>query len=382
MAHARHVMWEPRGCVAAIARNNCGGLHAAYCSERVRDLDARCAKADGGNIQPFQLSAGLSRRGATVMGGAIMTSRGFTEHHSWTRPATVGFLGATTHAVWSEFVASFAQRLGERGWIDGHNIAIDYRWAHGRQDRYGKIAKDFARREVDVIVTAGTGPAIAAKKATSVIPIVFAAAGDPVGTKLVASLAHPGRNVTGLSTRQTNLAAKRLDLLRQAVPHLKRLAILGNRGVHNVRLEMEQVQKRALRLKVDTVICDIRGPARIAPAIKRLEGKADALYVCTDPLIVHHSSSINTLAAAAGLPTMHGFRDHVEAGGLMSFGADLRNMFARAADLVDKILRGTKPADIPVKEEKKTELVINLMTARALGLRIPKRLRRRAEVIR
>ncbi len=311
-----------------------------------------------------------------------MTSRAFTLHHSWVRPVIIGFLGATTHTVWSAFVAAFEHRLRELGWINGSNIVIDYRWAEGRQERYARIAEGFVRDKVDVIVTSGTAPTIAARDSTAAIPIVFAAAGDPVGTRLVASLARPGRNVTGLSNGQTGLARARLDLLRAVVPDLQRLAILGNRGSHNVRLEMDRVQSRARRLKIETVICDTRKSAQIAPAIKRLKGNADALYVCTDPLITHHRISINTLAASARLPTMHAFREYVEAGGLMSYGPDFRDLFSRAADLVDKILHGIKPADIPVKLQKKCELVVNLTTAHTLGLAIPKRIRGRAETIR
>jgi len=311
-----------------------------------------------------------------------MAARGYTKREHWEKPATIGFLGATKHSAWSEFVPPFEQRLRELGWIDGHNVAIVFRWADGQAGRYGQIAKDFSGDGVDLIVTAGTPAVVAAKKATKTIPIVFAAAGDPVGTGLVASLARPGGNVTGLSNGQTDLAGKRLDILRQALRHLKKLAILGNRASHNVRLEMDALQKRARRLGVDTVIVDVRQAPQIAPAIKRLKGKADALYVCTDPFVTHHQVSINTLATSAGLPTMQAFRHHIESGGLISYGPDFRTMFGRAAEVVDKILRGAKPADIPVKLEKKHELVVNLNTARALGLTIPKRVRRRADVIR
>ncbi len=311
-----------------------------------------------------------------------MASRAFTMHRSWAKQPTIGFLGATTHTIWSAFVAAFEHRLRELGWINGSNILIDYRWAEGRQERYVRIAKDFVREKVDVIVTSGTAPTVAARNATTTIPIVFAAAGDPVGTKLVASLARPGRNITGLSNGQTDLARARVDLLRAVVPDLKRLAILGNRGSHNVRLEMDQVQKRARRLKIETITCDTRKAAEIAPAIRRLKGKADALYVCTDPLITNHRISINSVAANARLPAIHAFRDYVEAGGLISYGPDFRELFSDAADLVDKILHGTKPADIPVKLEKKCELVVNLTTAHVLGLTMPKRIRGRAETIR
>jgi putative ABC transport system substrate-binding protein len=311
-----------------------------------------------------------------------MASRHFTEHRRWTRPATVGFLGATTHAVWSVFVAAFERRLRELGWVNGHNLEIDYRWAEGRKERYDAIAQDFVRREVDIIVAAGTPGVIAAKKATKTIPIVFGAVGDPVRTGLVASLAHPGGNVTGLSNGQTDVAGKRLDELRKAIPHLQRLAVIGNRDNHVIRLEMEQVQRRARRLKIDVVTRDIRRAAQIAPTIKRLKGHADALYVCADPLLTHHRIGVNILAASARLPTMHAFRDYADSGGLLSYGPDFRYNFQRAAELVDKILHGKDPASMPVEQNKRCELVVNLNTAKALGLTIPKRVRRRAVVIR
>lgn len=310
-----------------------------------------------------------------------MASHGYTKLPTWTRSATIGFLGATTHTVWSAFVAAFENRLRELGWINGHNVDIVYEWAEGRDDRYAKIAKDFVDREVDVIVTSGTPAVLAAKKATKSIPIVFAAAGDPVGAQLVRGLKRPGGNVTGLSNGQTNLAARRLDELRKAIPHLQHLAIIGNRGNHVIRSEMDKVERRARRLGIDVDTLDIRKATQIAPAIKRLTGNADALYVCTDPLLTHHRIGINILAASAGLPTMHAFRDYVEAGGLLSYGPDFRYHFQRAADLTDKILRGKAPAELPVEENKRCELFLNLTTAKALGLTIPKGVRRRAEAI-
>jgi putative tryptophan/tyrosine transport system substrate-binding protein len=310
-----------------------------------------------------------------------MAARGFIKHERWERPATIGFLGATKHSAWSEFIPPFEQRLRELGWIDGHNLEIDYQWADGRADRYGKIAKGFVDRGVDVIVTAGTPAVAAAKKTTKAIPIVFTTAGDPARTGLVQTLARPGGNVTGLSNGQTDLAGKRLELLHDAVPGLHELAILGNRASQNVQLEMDAVQKAARRLKIGTVVVDVREESQIAPAIKKLKGKADALYVCTDPFVTHHRIGINTLAVAAGLPTVHAFRHHAEGGGLMSYGPDFRDLFRQGADLVDKVLRGTKPADIPVKLEKKCELVINMNTAKALGLNVPQKVRSRADVV-
>ena len=283
-----------------------------------------------------------------------MAARRSRQGNSGQKPKKIGFLGATKRAAWAEFITPFERRLRELGWIDGHNVEIDYHWADGRQDRYGKIAKDLARDGVDVIVTSGTPAVLAAKNATKSIPIVFAAAGDPVRTGLVASLQRPGGNVTGLSNGQTELAGKRLDVLREAVPGLHTLGVLGNRASANVRLEMDELEKRARTLGIETIVCDVHNESQIAPALKKLKGKADALYVCTDPFIVHHRISVNTLAAGLGLPTMHAFRDHIEDGGLISYGPNFRDMFGRAA-----------------------ELVVNM--AEALGLKIPAALRRRAD---
>jgi putative ABC transport system substrate-binding protein len=310
-----------------------------------------------------------------------MTGLAFVKRARWERPATIGFLGATKQSAWSEFIAPFEQELRNQGWISGHNLEIDYRWSDGQPEHFGKIAKDFVDRGVDVIVTAGTSAVAAAKKATKTIPIVFAAAGDPAGTGLVHSLAKPGGNVTGLSNGQTALAGKRLQLLHQAVPGLKTLGIIGNLGSANVRLEMAALEKQARKRKIATMTRDIRREPHIAAAIKELKGKVDALYVCTDPFVTHHQIGINTFAAGAGLPTMQAFRHHIEAGGLISYGPDFRDLFRSAADIVDKILRGAKPADIPVKQAKKCELVINMHTAKALGLNMSKGLRRRAEAI-
>lgn len=310
-----------------------------------------------------------------------MTSRVFTMQQSWERPATVGFLGATTPAVWGPFVAAFERQLREHNWYVGRNILIDYEWAYGRHADYAAIAKRFVSYEVDVIVTSGTAPTLAARKATSTIPIVFAAAGDPRATRLAAKIGAKPSNVTGQSNRQTRLGVKRLLALRSVVPNLKRLAFLGNYGSGNVPLEMAQVRRTARRLGIQMIECDVDSASQIAPAIKGLRGKADALYVCTDPLITTHAVTINVSAAAAGLPTMHAFSNYVQSGGLMSYGPDFHSMFVKAATLVDKILRRTHPGDIPIQEEAAVELVINRDTARALGVNIPKGVRKRATII-
>ncbi len=272
--------------------------------------------------------------------------------------------------------------MQQLGWYDGANVVIDYRWAQGRPERYAQLAKDFVANEVDIIVTSGTPAVVAARKATKTIPIVFASAGDPVRAGLIASLRRPGGNVTGSSNGQPNLGGRRLAELRKVVPGLQRLALVGNYGNRVIQLEMDQLLRTARQFGIDTVICDIRRSAQIVPAIKRVRGKVDALFVCTDPLITTNQIAIHTAATAAGLPTVHAFRDYVEAGGLMSYGPDFRDMFAHAADLVDQILRGTPPGDIPIKVQKRCELVINQNTANALGLTIPKGVRKRATIIR
>ena len=294
---------------------------------------------------------------------------------------TIGFLGATTPAVWSAFVAAFVQRLRELGWVDGSNIAIEYRWAEGRGERYAEFAAEFIRRKVDVIVTAGTPAIIAVKKATSEIPIVFAAAGDPVGTGLVASLARPGGNLTGLSNQQTDLAGGRLALLREVVPGLRRVAVMGNVSTPNVMLEMNEVLAAAAKLGIEVSKIEIKKTEDIVPGMEALNGRVDGLYVCTDPLITTHTARINTLAIAEKLPTMYAFREYVRAGGLMSYGPNFPDLFRRAAEFVDKILRGAKPADLPVEQPVKFDLIINTTTAKALGLTIPAALLTRANEV-
>jgi putative tryptophan/tyrosine transport system substrate-binding protein len=294
---------------------------------------------------------------------------------------TIGFLGQSTRSAASEWVAAFVQRLRELGWIEGRTVAIEYRWSEGREERFAQIAAEFVRLKVDIIVTSGTPQVLAAKQATSVIPIVFATAGDPVGNGLVTNLSRPGGNVTGLSVQSNDLAGKRLGLLREVVPSLRQLAILANVGNPFSVLELGEAQAaaRTLGLKVDPL--EIRRPEDIAPAFESLKGRADALYVCIDGLVNANRIRINTLALGARLPTMHGYRDYVEAGGLMSYGANLPDQFRRTAEIVDKILRGAKPADIPVEQPTKFDLIINLTTAKALGLGIPPTLLARADEV-
>lgn len=294
---------------------------------------------------------------------------------------TIGYCGTSSASFMSHWTASFVQRLRELGWIEGRTVRIEYQWAEGRSDRFSEIALEFVRQKVDVIVMNGNASVVAAKEATSAIPIVFAAAGDPVGTGLVASLAHPGGNVTGLSLQQTDLGSKRLEFLHEIVPDLRRLAIMANVGNPAAALEIGEVKSAARKLRLDVAVFEIQQAKDIAPAFELLKGKAEALYCVADPLVSANQVRINTLVLGARLPTIHGTRDYVEAGGLMSYGPNFPKLFRRAAEFVDKILHGTKPADIPVEQPTQFELVINLTTAKALGLSIPETFLVRADEV-
>jgi putative ABC transport system substrate-binding protein len=320
----------------------------------------------------------------TLLEGAVVASVASPLAARAQQPAqapTIGFLGSGTASAGSQWAAAFVQRLRELGWIEGRTVAIEYRWAEGRNERVAEIATEFVRLKVSVIVTYGNSAAAATKRATAAIPIVFAAAGDPVGTGLVASLARPGGNITGLSIQQTDLAGKRLEILRELLPGLRTLAILVNAGSPNAVLEMDEAQAAARRLGLAVVRSEVRGTEDFAPALDALKGRAEALYLCSDPLLTTNRLGINTLALGARLPTMHGFREFAEAGGLMSYGPNFPDLFRRAADYVDKILRGTKAADLPVEQPTKFELVINLKTAKALALTVPPAILTRADEV-
>jgi putative tryptophan/tyrosine transport system substrate-binding protein len=294
---------------------------------------------------------------------------------------TIGILGSGTPAGQGQWYAGFVQRLRELGWTEDRNVAIEYRWAEGRDERFAEITAEFIRRKVAVIVTSGNSAIAAAKQATSVIPIVFAVAGDPVGTGLVENLARPGGNATGLSAQGTDTTGKRLELLREVVPGLRRLAVLAHVGSSYAALEMREVATMARPLGLDPTALEIRSTQDIAPAIETVKGRVQALYVVTDTFAYVQRIRIHTLTLAAQLPTMHGFREYVEAGGLMSYGANFPDLWRRAAVYVDKILKGAKPADLPVEQPTKFDLAINLVTAKALGLDVPPSLLVRADEV-
>jgi ABC-type uncharacterized transport system substrate-binding protein len=293
------------------------------------------------------------------------------------RPPTIVFFSPNTSTVASPWTTAFVRRLAELGWVEHRNVNIEYRWGDGANERVAEILPEIVRLKPDVIVIHGQASIAAARQATSSIPIVFPLATDPVGGGLVASLARPGGNATGLSIQGTELAGKRIDLLREVVPGLRRLAIMS----HSLNPETGEARAAARRLGLEVIELGIMKADEITPAFETLKGAADALYVGADPLINTSRVRINVLALGARLPTMHGFREAVEAGALMSYGANFADLFRRAADYVDKILRGTKPGDLPVEQPTKFNLVVNLTVARALGMSIPEAFLLRADEV-
>jgi ABC-type uncharacterized transport system substrate-binding protein len=268
-------------------------------------------------------------------------------------------------------IAAFARRLGELGWIEGRDAVIERRAAEGHQERLAQFAADLVHCKLDVIVTAGTPATAAVKRLTTAIPVVFVDLGDPVGTGLVASLARPGGNITGLSNQNRDVAGKRLALLRAVVPALRRLAILADADNPSEMLEVREIKGFASELGLELIIREIHRQQDIAAAFEGLNDRAEALYVVSGGLEITNQVEINTRAFQARLATMHGSRRLVETGGLMGYGANLIDLYQRAAEFVAKILHGAEPGNIPVEQPTKFELVINRKTAQALGLDIP-----------
>jgi putative ABC transport system substrate-binding protein len=283
----------------------------------------------------------------------------------------IDYLAPTNPLIPSRNTGMFLQRLRQLGWIEGQTITIVSRWAAGSPERLDEIASEFVRLKVDLIVTSSTNDSIVMKQVAPQTPMVFAVSGDPVGYGLVASLARPGGNVTGLSNQSPDSAGKRVQLLHDIVPDFRRLAILGNPTSPNVMLEVSEVQAAARMFGLDVATSEIHRTADVEPTFELLKNRADALYVVADPLVNANRILIGTLALGARLPMMCGFREFVEAGCLMSYGPNLPDLYRRAAEFADKILRGARPSEIPVEQPTKFELVINASTARMLGLTVP-----------
>jgi putative ABC transport system substrate-binding protein len=316
----------------------------------------------------------------TLLGGAAAAWPTAAKAQDPGKPATIGILGSGS-AAWSHLVSALTQRLRELGYIENRNVVIEYRWTEGRNEGYAAMAAELVGLHVDIIVALGTPAIVAARKATAVVPIVFPIASDPVGDALVGSLARPGGNVTGLSNQQPDLAGKRLEILREIIPGLSRLAVLANGHNPMSILNLGEVQAAGPKLGLEINTLDVKRAHDIAPAIEQLKGRTQAIYVVGDSLVFDNQVQINTLALLARLPTMHNARGYVETGGLVSYGTSFSDLFRRAGDYVDKILKGAKPADLPVEQPTKFELVINLKTAKALGLGVPPTLLARADEV-
>jgi ABC-type uncharacterized transport system substrate-binding protein len=276
----------------------------------------------------------------------------------------------------------FANRLRELGWVEGKNVVFEYHYAENQLDRLPELAADLVRRDVNLIVGIGTLAPLAAKQATSTIPIVMAAAGDPLGSGLVASLARPGGNVTGMSLMAPDLGGKRLELLKEVLRRLARVAVLWNSANPYSALVFKETQAASWTLGIEIQSLEVRAPDDFDVAFEAARRqRPDALITVEDPLTVNHRQRVADFTAEQQLPSLHGVREFAAAGGLMSYGASLADLFWRAAGYVDKVLRGAKPADLPVQQPSKFELVINLKTAKALGLELPPTLLARADEV-
>jgi putative tryptophan/tyrosine transport system substrate-binding protein len=295
---------------------------------------------------------------------------------------TIGLLGSGSEAAQKEWTAAFVQRIAQLGWTEGGNLKIVYRWAEGHNERFADMAADLVKQNVDLILTHNTVPTLTVKRATASIPIVFATAGDPVGSGIVASLSRPGGNLTGLSGQAPDTAGKRIELLRELVPGLERLGVLTEAGNVYAALDVKEVEHAAQSFGIQVEILEVRSGDDINLAVSSLKDRAQALYVLPIPVFFANREQISTGSLAAKLPTMYVIREYVQAGGLISYGPNWPSMWRRAADLVSKVLSGTKPGDIPIEQPTQFDLVINSRTAKALGLTVsPSLLARANEVI-
>jgi len=284
-----------------------------------------------------------------------------------TKLPVIGFMGAATPSAWAPWTAAFSQRLNELGWVDGKTVKIEYRWAGGSEERYAQIGVELVKLNASVLVTVGGD---SAKRATSTIPIVVALMADPVGTGLVASLARPGGNITGMSIQSPELAGKRIELLREAVPALKRFAILAWLDYAGTVLEVGAVHESSKRVGLEVVTLPVHSASDIEPTFASFDPQLQAVYVPPNLLMNTNRILVNKLALQHRLPTMHGFREYVDSGGLMSYGPNTASLFRRAAEYVDKILRGAKPKELPVEQPTEFDLVVNLKVAKAIGLEV------------
>jgi ABC-type uncharacterized transport system substrate-binding protein len=284
----------------------------------------------------------------------------------------IGFLGNSTAALEENLVEPFRQGLHDLGYVEGKNILIEYRWAEGNYDRFPALIGELVAQKVDIIVTAGTPASLAVKKAAPSIPLIMAAVGDPIGTGLIESLAHPGGNVTGLSAIAADLEGKRIELLREVIPKLSHVAVLWNPANTFQVISEKEVQTAARALKMKVLSLGVQSPAQFDDAFATIRRERPrALLVLADRIFLQNRARIMEFATKQHLPGVYAYLELVEAGGLMSYGPSYADMHRRAAIYVDKILKGAKPADIPVEQPEKFELVINVKAAKQIGLIIP-----------
>jgi len=326
--------------------------------------------------------SGMGRREfVALLGGAVAAWPLAAHAQQAEKLRAIGYLNPGSGPPAPGITALF-DALAELGWIEGKNVVFERRYAENRLERLPELAAELVRLNVDVIVAIGTPGPLAAKRATSTIPIVMAAAGDPLGSGLVASLARPGGNVTGMSLMAPDLGGKRLELLKEILPRLARVAVLWNAANPYPAIVFKETQAAGRTLGIEVQSLEVRGPDDFDSAFEAArKQRPDALITVEDPLTFTYQKRIADFAVADQLPSLHGLRGDVVAGGLMSYGANIADLFRRAAGYVDKILKGAKPADLPVEQPTRFELVINLKTARALGLAIPPTLLARADEV-
>jgi putative ABC transport system substrate-binding protein len=315
----------------------------------------------------------------TLIGGAAVAWPHAARAQQAGKIHKIGYLSPGSR---SPVVTPLFDTLRELGWIEGKNVTFEYRYAENRLERLPELAADLVRLNVDVIVAIGTLGPLAAKGATSTIPIVMTAAGDPVGSGLIASLARPGGNVTGMSLMSPDLGGKRLELLKELLPRLSHVAVLWNAANPYPAIVFKETQTAGRTLGIEVHSLEVRGPDDLDGAFAAVRQQhPDALITVEDPLTGTYRKRIADFAVAEQLPSLHGLSEDVKAGALISYGANLADLLRRAAGYVDKILKGAKPADLPVQQPTTFELVINLKTARALALKVPPTLLARADEV-
>ena len=319
-----------------------------------------------------------------ALAGPLLAARLAAEGQQAARISRIGFLSPQSpfDPGMPGRLGAFRQGLRELGYVEGQNIAIESRWAEGRYDRLPGFAAELVRLKVDVVVTYAPPAIQAAKQASGTIPIIMAGIIDPVATGFVASLARPGGNITGLTLMAPELVGKQLEILREVVPKVSRVALLGNPANAGNAPQVRHAQGAARALGVRLQTLDARGPSEIDSAFATMTSeRAGAVIVLVDAMLIEHRTRIADLAATRRLPAVYGLTDHAEAGGLLAYGASVLDRFRRTATFVDKILKGAKPGDLPIEQPTKFELVINLKTAKALGLTISQSLLQRADQV-